>query len=229
MGLQLDYEITDKDINWKISIFGTIFLCFRIYFMSVFILEDGSFHPEVFHASYIISIFVCLSMVFSFRVKGLNVVALTILPSIIFTIPFHDIPLLIDPGSSMLGSGHEIGGLLWWNFLTVHTPIPVVAFYTYMTRKETLSIPSVLLMFPIGISWFIFLDDKENGTLDGDTYVLIFIILMAIWGSILIFGILKDTRGKDPLIAPVLEWKKLKWVSKSDKVFEETSEVKTPS
>ena len=217
MPIEFDYKVTDKQINWKLTIFGCAFLVFRIICMSVFILDDGRFHPEVFHASYFISILLCLSMVFSFRVKPLNAVAVAVLPSTIFSILLHDIPLWIDPSSGIMGGGHEIGGLLWWNFLTIHTPIPILAFYMYYTKKETISLPAFFIMFPILAAWFFSLDDMENGAIDGPTYIAIGVPILIVWTLVYIKITLPDWKNQDPLIAKVLELKGIRFVKKSAK------------
>ncbi len=208
MGLKFDYEISEKPINWKISIIGVIYLVLRFIFMAAFIEPDGRFHPEIFHTSYLISIMLGLSMAFSFRVKPLNSTAFLVLPSVIFSLFLHDIPIWIDP--SGWGPEHQIGGLLWWNFLTIHTPIPILAFYMYYTRKETMSFHSIFLMVPIGFAWFFSLDDKQNGIVDGPTYLAIALPIMVVWGSLYIY-LTKDFKNKDPLISPVLKVKSMKW------------------
>jgi len=216
MKLQLDYEVTDKPINWKLSIFGVSFLCFRIICMSVFIEPDGRFHPEIFHTSYIISILLCLSMVFSFRVKPLNMVAFAVFPSVIFSILLHDIPLWLDPSTGDFGV-HAVGDLLWWNFLTIHTPIPILALYMFLTRKDTLTWQSYFLGLPFLLTWFIMLDDKQNGTIDGDLYIAIALPIFIVWTLIIIWMTFKDWRAKNPLIAPVLRVKSLKLIKSQKK------------
>ena len=212
MLLDVKYDVTEKPYNWKVSLFGIGFLMFRLICMSAFIQEDGSFHPEVFHTSYLISILLCLSMVFSFRVKPLNGVSFAVLPSVLFSIFLHDIPLWIDPSSGVFGGDQQIGGLLWWNFLTIHTPIPFLAIYMYYTRKETMSLPSIFILLPIFMAWFFALDDMENGAIDGPTYIAIGVPILVVW--VLIY--LKITyypgwKDQDPLIAKVLEIKSIKF------------------
>ena len=209
MALKVDYIITEKQMNWKISLIGIIYLMFRFIFMSAFIEPDGRLHPEVFHTSYLISIMLGLSMVFSFRVKPLNSVAFLVFPSVIFSLFLHDIPIWIDP--STWGPQHQVGGLLWWNFLTIHTPIPILAAYTYLTRKETLSLHSLFMLVPIGLAWFFALDDKQNGIIDGPSYLALAFPLMVVWG-IIYFLATKDTINKDPIIAPIVKITSIKWI-----------------
>jgi hypothetical protein len=212
--LRVDYIISDKPVNWKITIGGIVFLIFRMWFMTGLIEPDGRFHPEIFHTSYLISIFMCLAMVFSFKVKPLNVVPIAVLPSVLFSIILHDIPLWINPGGGMF-PGAQIGDLLWWNFLTIHTPIPFLAAYMYATRKETLSVHSYFIMFPIFFFWFMFLDDKVNGAVDGPTYFAIGLPILFIWTYIYWKVVCRDIPPGDPLIARPVTIKSIKWVSKS--------------
>lgn len=209
---EFDYTITDKPINWKLTLFGCAFLTFRVICMSVFIQPDGSFHPEVFHTSYIISILICLAMVSSFRFKPLNTVALAVVPSTIFSIFLHDIPLWIDPSSGVFGGNQVVGGLLWWNFLTIHTPIPILAFYMYYTKKETVSLHSYFLGLPLLMTWFFTLDDKKNGAIDGPTYIAIGLPIFILWTLLFTKITYKDMKsGADPLVAKVIEIKKIRF------------------
>jgi hypothetical protein len=215
MPLKLVYNVTDKQFNWKLTIFGCLFLIFRIICMSVFILPDGNFHPEVFHTSYLISILICMSMIFSFRFKPLNTVAFAVVPSVIFSIFLHDIPLWIDPSSGVFGGDHVVGDLLWWNFLTVHTPIPILAFYMYYTKKETISLHSYFLGLPLLMSWFFILDDKQNGAINGPTYIAIGLPIFILWTLLYVKITYKDWKnGADPLIAKVLEIKSIQFIKK---------------
>ncbi|MHA1821711.1 MAG: hypothetical protein ACTSU2_15870 [Promethearchaeota archaeon] len=213
---QFDYEITDKDVNWKLTIFGLFFLCFRIICMTPFRNPDGTFHPEVFHTSYFISILISLSMVFSFRVKILNIIPLAALPSVLFSIFGHDIQFWLHPESVGFGP-HHIGDLFWWNFLTIHTPIPILALYFWYTRKETLSIESYYMMLPLFLTWFLFLDDKENGTLNGVAYVRLVLIYILIFSLLFHFIFMRKSKvGRpSPLIARVIRIKHLKLVKMS--------------
>ncbi|MHA1341818.1 MAG: hypothetical protein ACTSRZ_18335 [Promethearchaeota archaeon] len=208
---QFDYEISNENFNPKMTIFGVFFLCFRIMCMTPFINEDGSFHPEVFHASYIISIFICLSIIFNFRVKPLNIIPVAALPSVIFSIFMHDIPILIDPSSAGLGE-HVIGDILWWNFLTIHTPIPILAVYFFFTRKETLSIESYFIFLPVFLTWFFLLDDKQNGTLNGSAYVNLVLGYIVFFTILYVFVFMRKSKvGRPaPLIAPLIKLKSLK-------------------
>jgi hypothetical protein len=83
----------------------------------------------------------------------------------------------------------------------------------YLTRKETMSLHSILLLLPIGLAWFFSLDDKQNGIVDGPTYLAIALPLMVVWGIIYFFAT-KDTIKKDPIIASILTIKSIKWVKK---------------
>jgi hypothetical protein len=216
--LRIIYETTDEDFNWKISITGIIFMVLRFWFMTAFFTEvDGELYvfPELLHTSFWISNLMCLAMVFSFRVKPLNVVALAILPTVVVTIFVHDIPLLTNPESTIWGS-FTVGSTFWFNSLTIHIPVPFIALYMFITRKETISRPAFILMMPVVLGWFWFLDDKENGTaFSGDMYLIIAAVLVVVWTSFYLFIICYDVKNVDPLIAKVVHLKKIEWIPKS--------------
>jgi hypothetical protein len=177
--------------------------------------EQAYFVAEIMHTSYWISLLMALSMIFSFRFKPLNVIALGILPSVFVTIFEHDIPLLMNPDNTPWGS-FPMFGLFWWCVLTTHIPIPFIAAYLVITRKETLSKPAFLLNIPVIMGWFFFLDDKENGTaISGDTYILAAFALLIIWGAFYLFIICWDVKNVDPLVAKVVHLKGIEWSSKS--------------
>lgn len=215
--LRIKYETTDENFNWKISTFGLIFIVLRFWFTTAFFKEiDGMLylHSEVYHTSFWISNLICLAMIFSFRVKPLNAVALGVLPSVFVTLFVHDIPLLTHPEATIWGS-FAIGSLFWWQVLTIHTPIPFIALYMFITRKETLSRPALMIMVPVVMGWFFFLDDKENGTaVSGPMYILAAFAMLFIWATFCIFVLMYDVKNVDPLIAKVVHLKGIEWTTK---------------
>ena len=209
MGFKLEYEESDEKINWKMTIFGIVFLIVRFFLMRQFIEDDGSFHPEVFHASYFISILTALALVLNFRVKVLNVIPVSLFPSFIFTIVMRDLPILFAPQLPNI-----YFDLWWWNNLTLHFPLLFVSIYIFYTKKYTISRASYIIIVPILLTWGYCLDDLKNGTLDGMAYLIIGHIILVFWTLFYYKFLMKGVDEKDPLIAPMLKVTSFKWVSK---------------
>lgn len=93
--------------------------------------------------------------------------------------------------------------------MTIHTPIPFLAAYMILTRKHTLSIPAIFMVLPFGLTWLLFLDDLQNGTLNGPAYLAAALPMVAIWTFLYVL-VMRPFKGGDPIVAPVLEIKSLK-------------------
>lgn len=218
MGLSI-VEASDA-INIPIMIVGFVYFLIRVICMRAFILSEdtaeslwvegeyerrfnGWFSPVIHHTSYYISLLMALAMIFSFRVKVLNIVSVAMLPSIIVTVPFKDIPILLHPEKH----GTKRGSLYWWNYATIHIPMIFIAIYMFITMDYTLSILAYWMAIAIVIGLFLALDDKDNGVLSGAKYIKVALAMLVVWSLIthlLIFPFMDGS--SDPLIAPVIRF-----------------------
>lgn len=208
MAFELIYEKSSKPINWKLSIFGLIYLITRFYlFRSYEIPQEGMqsfFEAEILHTSYYISICMGLAMLCSFRVKIFNILPVLVFPVILFSLPSWDIPHLttIDP----------VFSLRWWNALTIHIPILFLGPFMISARKVLLSKTAFCLTTVMIIGWFLTIDDKVNTTpFTGMTYILVAGGMFLLWASICWFVILKNSpNDEDPITAPLISIKGFK-------------------
>ena len=148
-------------------------------------MDSGTgYTNEVMHTSYFISICMCLAMVCSFRVKLFNTTAIALFLVCFFSFPTWDIPNWInDP----------IGSMLWWNAVTIHTPILIIAIYMISARKVLISKECFFISIFLLAGWFFTVDDKQNGTVfSGTNYIIVAGIALVIWSIFSWFTILKD-------------------------------------
>jgi hypothetical protein len=207
MKFELLFEKSDKAMNWKLSLFGMIYLITRFYLFNAFHLEPGNmsspFEPEVMHTSYYISICIGLAMVCSFRVKLLNVLPVLLFPVVLFSFPSWDIPHLMN---------EALFSLRWWNALTIHSPILFLGLYMIAGRKVYFSKESFGMALVMILGWFFAIDDKVNTTpFTGAMYLLVAGISLVVWVTICWFFILKDCPKDDPLVAPPIKIIGFKW------------------
>ena len=208
MAYQLDYEVSDKKINWLTTALGVAYLGYRFYVTQCFVEPDGRYHPDAFHISYFVAILFGLALVCSFRVKPLNIVIVGIMPSVLVSFTLVDVPLIIDP----VQFGYFFGHLRWWNHLLLHWPVFVAGLYIMLTCHERLSKESIWIMTFVIMGWFLLLDNKDNGIIDGSTYTLIAIPLILSWSWLVYFLFLRKVKGKDPLIAPTIKIRRFRLV-----------------
>lgn len=209
MAFELLYEKSNKSFNWKLSIFGLVYLIARFYLFRAYEHPQSTlpslYDAEILHTSYYISICIGLAMLCSFRVKVFNILPMLVFPVILFSLPSWDIPHLvsIDP----------VGSLQWWNALTIHLPILFLGPYIIAGRKVLVSKEAFFLTTGMIIGWFFVIDDKVNTTpFNGITYILIASAMFLIWSTFLWFVILKDApKDEDALVAPLIQIKGFRW------------------
>lgn len=225
MGLQIDTQVQSYPINWKVTIFGFLFFAWRAFAMNslkiatlyvdaaTFTGNDALifepyvlFMPDVLHSSYLISLCLCISMIFSFRVKLFNSIPVLVLPSILITIPFKDIPILIQ--------GPEVVGWLYWcNYLTIHIPVLFFGLFMLLMRKQYITKTSYMMGFFFLLIWFFAIDNKVNGVLDIGLYIIVGLIVAIIWLTICLKVLLRDCDSTgDPLFGPVVTIQHISWV-----------------
>jgi hypothetical protein len=211
MGFEFTFEKLEKPINWPLVIFGLVFLTIRLYLLNTFTMVSATgelgYTNEVMHTSYFISICMCLAMICSFRVKLFNTMAIVLFLVCFFSFPTWDIPNWInDP----------IGSMEWWNAITIHTPILILAIYMIMARKVLISKETFFIGIAVFAAWFFTVDDKQNGTVfSGTIYVIVAGIALVVWTIICWFLILKDCpKGEDPMIAPNIRLTGFIWKTK---------------
>jgi hypothetical protein len=229
MAFEIVFEKSNKPVNWPLVIFGLIFLTIRLYLLNTFKIITSTGEPgyanEVMHTSYFISLCMCLAMILSFRVKLFNTMSIVLFLVCFFSFPTWDIPhWFSDP----------VGSMAWWNAITIHTPILIIAIYMVTARKVLISKESFFIGILTFAAWFFTVDDKKNGTVfEGSTYVLVAGIVLVVWTLLCWFTILKDCpKDADPFIAPNIRITGFIWKNKTTTVKEsvipnESSETAT--
>ena len=97
----------------------------------------------------------------------------------------------------------------------------------YFTRKETLSIESYYVILPFFLSWFFFLDDKQNGTLNGPAYSRLVLGYLMIFSVYYIFVLMNKNKihVKEPLIGNLIRLKSLKIIEIDSNIIPKTNKI----
>jgi hypothetical protein len=214
-------EATDAAYSPVLMIIGFLLLASRLITMRAFILSpqtakslniegeydkrfNGWFHPTVEHASFYVAILFSLAFIFSFRVMILNTISIALFPSILISVPGRDIPILLHPEKY----GTHKGSLYWWGYWTIHIPMAIMGIWMFIMHEYLISPMAFVLATIIAIMIFLCLDNKENGVLDGKTYMKVGVIILFIWYVIvftLLFPLWNLPVMADPMIAPVYQ------------------------
>ncbi|MHA1819971.1 MAG: hypothetical protein ACTSU2_12865 [Promethearchaeota archaeon] len=217
MGLMITLVETSKDYDPVLMIIGIALLAIRAICMRAFKLTpktasyllngeeydpkfNGWFNPIIFHVSFYISIFFSLSLIFSFRVKVFNAISVVFFPSLLFSVPGRDIQVLFHTDKF----GAKKFSLFWWNSLTIHIPMLIIGIYMLIFRAYYITQFSFWVAFIIVLFFFLSLDNKDNGVVNGKKYIELGLIVMVIWTIICeIFVFPSIPSNVDSLIAPV--------------------------
>jgi hypothetical protein len=200
---RIKVRVVEEALNPWITGFGVFFFIVRAYCMNWLKLEDGAYYGDISHASYLVSLLVALAMVCSFKNTYLNTVSLAILPSVLITIPLHDVPRLLNPEFFLT--------VRWWNSLTIHTSVLIVGIYVFANRKHLVNRTSMLLVFLTIIGYFLAFDNKDNGVLDSWLYIGVGLGVGIAWFLLLEIWFLRDCQTIDAFTAQSIRFDGIAW------------------
>lgn len=219
--MHLDCRPSTRPVNWAMTLLGISYFIYRLICMQAFIVVpetpfaamllpesvhlQGYFHPTVMHVSYITAILNSLALIANLRFRVLNAVSVVVLPTVLITIPFKDIAILLGPAAAGY-PGNAIGSLFWANYLALHWPVLALGIYMLLTRRYTLSRSAIAITTVLLTAWFLFMDDWVNEVLNGAAYAMLVIPALYTWSAAIALSTVKRrTRDEDPLFAPLIE------------------------
>jgi hypothetical protein len=184
----------DRQISWPVVVLGCFFFILRVITMNGLIMPDGSFHPRVFHTSNFVHLCFCFALIGSLRYKLFNAVPLTAMPTMLISMILQDFPIVMFS---------DVNTLYKLYYGLGHLPAFLLCFYLIYTRKYLLSKESYILGLLLSGLWFLFIDDKINGSLDGWTFFFIGTFAHIIWGLLVLWRMPKERVG-DIWVAPII-------------------------
>jgi hypothetical protein len=188
-------EVREQEtVDWRIVLIGLTFFIIRLIAMNGLKLADGSFHPRIFHTSNFVHLCFCFALIGSLRYKVFNAVPLTAMPTMLISMLLQDIPAVFI---------YEVNGLYKLYYGLGHLPPFLLCFYLIYTRKYLLSKSSYWFALLLTGLWFLIIDDKINGSLDGWTFFFIGTTAHVIWGLLVHWRMPKNEIG-DKWIAPLI-------------------------
>lgn len=200
--MKIHRVISDKTWSPTLFILGFGLLLLRLRSYMEF-QTNYFFEPETSHISYLISFLSCFALISSLRQPVLNAVPFMLLPSFFITIPFWDFAILSN--ASNLPPWEVI------NALTIHMPSCALGIWVLINRKELVSMQAIGCTFFFGITYFIFVDNKDNTVgINGMHYMLLVAAVAVVWIIFMKVKLLKTTNMTDPFLAKlvILQWKK---------------------
>lgn len=219
--MELVCQPSQQRINWTMTLLGICYFLYRLICMRAFIVVpetplaalilpesvhlQGYFHPTVMHVSYIAALLNSLALIANLRFRVLNAVSVIILPTVLITLPFKDIAILLGPAAAGY-PGNEIGSLFWANYLALHWPVLVLGIYMLLTRRFTLSRSAIAIATVLITGWFLLMDDWVNEVINGTAYAMLTIPALYSWTiGITLATVKRRSKDEDPLFAPLLE------------------------
>ena len=161
---------TKKEQSLIMIILGTILLILR-FFSFLFKRKVNYFETEICHVSYILSFFAGFSLLCSFRQIVLNSFIYIFIPSFFFSIPLNDFPnIKIEK---------DLIELI--NIYTLHIPTAIISIWIFLNRKDLVSIEGIFNSFIFICLYFLIIDDKKNGTIEGIKYILLTGVIIFSW------------------------------------------------
>lgn len=193
---QITIEIKNQEqVNWKIALLGLSFFIIRVIAMNGLKNPDGSFDPRIFHTSNFVHLSFCFALIGSLRYKVFNAIPLTAMPTMLISMIMQDIPIVFI---------YDVNILYKIYYGLGHLPPFLYCFYLIYTRKYLISKASYWFGLLLTGLWFLFIDDKINGSIDGWTFFFIGTAAHIIWGFLVHWRMPKIEIG-DKWIAPLIQ------------------------
>ena len=217
MTLTLEIEMKENEsVNWNYVILGFIYFTIRLIAFNGMILDGGNFHPRIFHTSNLCNLTFCFALMGGLRYKVFNSIPLSAMPTMLISIMLQDIPAVFFSDQIPLYKLY---------YATVHVPVFITLFYFILARKYLISKESMIMGLFISGLWFLFIDDKENGSLDGWTFFFVGITAHIIWALLFIRKLPNEIEG-DAWVAPVFHVKSIKNIPREILIEQEKLENK---
>lgn len=212
--------IKNKYINWKLTLLGLVLWWVRTFSMNAFKVSpvDGSsyptladtgiwatwlsveswFHPDAMHVSFFVSFMCMAALIFSLRSKVLNAFSFMLLPSLIVTIPTKEFVIWFSDKYTLF---YKL------NYVTVHLPVLIIGIYVFIHRRILVSKASAWIAGFMMLPWFLLLDNKENGILNGWHFFFVVLVVTVLYAFFMLRFLLNDPdpRSPDPLFAPLFK------------------------